>query len=88
MFAASPGTVATVVTLSAVHTTHGLPLTDLVTIGIVMVALWVLMVAMIIFPGHIKGGGRQFVSRFMGLILIAMGMQFVLEGYKAFMASG
>jgi small neutral amino acid transporter SnatA (MarC family) len=30
--------------------------------------------------------GQQVVSRFMGLILVAMGMQFALEGYKKFMA--
>jgi multiple antibiotic resistance protein len=88
MFAASPGTIATVITLSAVHTPQGLPLTALAAIGIVMVVLWAVMVTMIGASSHINLGGQQFVSRIMGLILIAMGLQFALEGYKAFMAGG
>ena len=88
MFAASPGTIATVITLSAVHTPQGLPLTALAAIGIVMVILWAAMVTMIGASSHINLVGQQFVSRFMGLILIAMGLQFALEGYKAFMTGG
>jgi multiple antibiotic resistance protein len=87
MFAASPGTIATVVTLSAVHTPHGWPLTALVAVGIVMLVTWILMIVMIVASGHVHVGGQRFVSRFMGLILVAMGLQFVLEGLKAFMMS-
>jgi multiple antibiotic resistance protein len=87
MFAASPGTIATVVTLSAVHTPDGLPLTALLAIGIVMGITWILMVAMVVASGHVHVGGQRFVSGFMGLILVSMGLQFVLEGLKAFMAS-
>jgi multiple antibiotic resistance protein len=88
MFAASPGTIATVVTLSAVHTPEGLPLTALVAVGVVMAITWIMMAAMIVASGHIHVGGQQFVSRFMGLILVAMGLQFVLDGLKAFMTTG
>ena len=88
MFAASPGTIATVVTLSAIHTPQGLPLTALVAVGIVMVVMWAIMVMMIVASSRVHHGGQQFVSQFMGLILVAMGMQFALEGYKAFMAGG
>jgi multiple antibiotic resistance protein len=88
MFAASPGTIATVVTLSAVHTPDGLPLTALVAVGIVMILTWLIMALMILASGRIHSGGQGYVSRFMGLILVAMGLQFVLEGYKAFMVAG
>jgi small neutral amino acid transporter SnatA (MarC family) len=36
---------------------------------------------------HISHDTQAFVTRFMGLIVTAMGMQFVLTGYKAFMHS-
>jgi small neutral amino acid transporter SnatA (MarC family) len=36
---------------------------------------------------HISHDTQAFVTRFMGLIVTAMGMQFVLTGYKAFMNS-
>jgi multiple antibiotic resistance protein len=88
MFAASPGTIATVVTLSAVHSPEGLPLTALVAVAIVMAVTWIIMIAMIVASGHIHVGGQQFVSRFMGLILVAMGLQFVLDGLKVFMTTG
>jgi multiple antibiotic resistance protein len=87
MFAASPGTLATVVTLSAVHTPEGLPLTALVAVAVVMALTWITMVAMILASGRLRLGSQQFVSRFMGLILASMGLQFVLDGLKAFMAS-
>ena len=63
-------------------------MTALAAIGIVMVILWAAMVTMIGASSHINLVGQQFVSRFMGLILIAMGLQFALEGYKAFMTGG
>jgi multiple antibiotic resistance protein len=86
MFAASPGTISTVVTLSAVHTPGGLPMTALVGVLAAIVVTWIVMVVVVSASGSIHAGQQKFVSSFMGLILVAMGLQFALEGYRAFMA--
>jgi multiple antibiotic resistance protein len=86
MFAASPGTISTVVTLSAVHTPGGLPMTALVGVLAAIVVTWIVMVTIVSASGSIHAGQQKFVSSFMGLILVAMGLQFALEGYRAFMA--
>jgi len=86
MFAASPGTIATVVTLSAVHTADGFPLTALTAVVVVVLITWAVMVAMVTISLGTPSQGQQFATRFMGLIVIAMGLQFALEGYKAFMS--
>lgn len=86
MFAASPGTISTVVTLSAVHTPGGLPATALVGVLAAVVVTWIVMVAIVSASGNIHASQQKFVSSFMGLILVAMGLQFALDGYKDFMA--
>jgi multiple antibiotic resistance protein len=87
MFAAGPGTITAVVTLAAAHTPDGLPLSALAasTIGAV-VTLGVLLLASQL-GSRINRNTQAMVTRFMGLIVTAMGMQFVLTGYKAFMHS-
>jgi MarC family membrane protein len=87
MFAAGPGTITAVVTLAAVHTPEGLPLSALVasTVG-AGVTLGVLLLVSQLGP-RISHNTQAIVTRFMGLIVTAMGMQFVLTGYKAFMHS-
>ena len=85
MFAAGPGTITAVVTLAAVHTPDGLPLSALaasvvgagVTLGVL------LLVSQL--GSRISHNTQAIVTRFMGLIVTAMGMQFVLTGFKAFM---
>ena len=82
MFAAGPGTITAVVTLAAVHTPAGLPLSALVasatgagvTFGVLLLASQL--------GSHISQNTQAIVTRFMGLIVTAMGMQFVLTGYK------
>jgi len=87
MFAAGPGTITAVVTLAAVHTPDGLPLSALVasTVG-AGVTFGVLLLASQL-GSRISHSTQAIVTRFMGLIVTAMGMQFVLTGYKAFMHS-
>jgi multiple antibiotic resistance protein len=87
MFAAGPGTITAVVTLAAAHTPDGLPLSALAasTVGAV-VTLGVLLLASQL-GSRISRNTQAMVTRFMGLIVTAMGMQFVLTGYKAFMHS-
>ena len=85
MFAAGPGTITAVVTLAAVHTPDGLPLSALaasvvgagVTLGVLLLVNQL--------GSHVSHNAQAIVTRFMGLIVTAMGMQFVLTGYKAFM---
>jgi len=87
MFAAGPGSITAVVTMAAVHTPTGLPLSALaasatgagVTLGVL------LLVSQL--GSHINRNTQAVVTRFMGLIVTAMGMQFALTGLKAFMHS-
>jgi multiple antibiotic resistance protein len=84
MFAAGPGTITAVVTLAAVHTPVGLPVTAIVASAVgAGVTFAVLLLAIAVGP-HLKGGAQAVVTRFMGLIVTSMGMQFVLTGLKAF----
>lgn len=87
MFAASPGTIATVIALSAQHKSSGLPIIVMGGVGIAVLITWIIMLVMIQASGKVKKGGQQIFTRFMGLILISMGLQFVLTGLKEFMAS-
>ena len=87
MFAAGPGTITAVVTLAAVHTPDGLPVTALVASVIgAAVTLAVLLLA-VKLGSHLNRGTQAVVTRFMGLIVASMGMQFVLTGLKAFFAA-
>ena len=88
LFAASPGTITGVITISAVHTRDAFPLTAMVAITVVVVATWLVLVGVSLKSGTTKRPGiaRDMTSRYMGLIVIAMGLQFALTGYKAFMA--
>jgi multiple antibiotic resistance protein len=87
MFAAGPGTITAVVTLAAVHTPDGLPLSALVASAVgAGVTFGVLLLASQL-GSHVNQNTQAIVTRFMGLIVTAMGMQFVLTGYKTFMQS-
>ena len=84
MFAAGPGTITAVVTLAAVHTPNGLPVTAIIAAVIgAAVTFAVLLVAMKV-GSHLGQGTQAIVTRFMGLVVASMGMQFVLTGTKAF----
>jgi multiple antibiotic resistance protein len=87
MFAAGPGTITAVVTLAAAHTPDGLPLSALAASAVgAGVTLGVLLLASQL-GSRISRNTQAIVTRFMGLIVTAMGMQFMLTGYKAFMHS-
>jgi multiple antibiotic resistance protein len=84
MFAAGPGTITAVVTLAAVHTPDGLPVTAIVA-AVIGTAVTFAALLLVIQVGSRLGRGTQaIVTRFMGLIVASMGMQFVLAGMKAF----
>jgi multiple antibiotic resistance protein len=85
MFAAGPGTITAVVTLAAFHTPDGFPVTAVVAAVIgAAVTLLVLLVA-VKLASHLGRGTQSVVTRFMGLIVASMGMQFVLTGLKEFL---
>ncbi|WP_231954394.1 MarC family protein [Pirellulimonas nuda] len=86
MFAASPGTITGVITLSAAHSQLKLPVTALTAIVVAVASTWLVMVIVACLPGRRHGGGflRDTLTRFMGLIVLAMGVQFALTGYHAF----
>lgn len=90
LFAASPGTITGVITTAAAHSRDGIPLTALVGTGVVLTVTWVLLL-LVARRSHSAGQkapslAHDMVSRYMGLIVIAMGIQYALTGYKAFMA--
>lgn len=85
MFSASPGTIATLITISVSYNEGAIPTTALIATLVSMVITFLFIVLMIYFPRKEGSELHKVTTRFMGLILIAMGLQFVLEGYKAFM---
>lgn len=89
LFAASPGTITGVITLAAAQTGRELPVATLVAVAVAVVVTWCVMLIIARIGEAPRGDGlvRETVTRFMGLIVIAMGIQFVLTGYRTFMAT-
>ncbi|MBH5322963.1 MarC family protein [Erythrobacter sp. JGD-13] len=87
LFAASPGTITGVITIAASNQIGSISLVTLIAIGIVMGILLAVLLAAAKFSKNAKNGGlaRQVVTSYMGLIVIAMGVQFALTGFKDFM---
>jgi multiple antibiotic resistance protein len=88
LFAASPGTITGVVTLAVTHTGLMFPVTALVAVSVAAVVMWSAILLISRLGSRSEGGGfvRDTATRFMGLIVIAMGVQFALTGIRAFMA--
>jgi multiple antibiotic resistance protein len=88
MFAASPGTITGVITLAAAHTGTNLPVTTLVAVAVAVAVTWCVLLLTALAGGHRHKDSlvRDTVTSFMGLIVIAMGVQLGLTGYRAFMA--
>jgi multiple antibiotic resistance protein len=87
LFAASPGTITGVITLSVAHTRMTFPFTSLIAIAIATGITWLAMLLVARFGGKQESGGflRDTLTRFMGLIVLSMGVQFALTGYRSFM---
>jgi multiple antibiotic resistance protein len=84
MFAAGPGTITAVVTLAAVHTPDRFPVTAIVASVIGAGVTFVALLLAIGLGSHLGRSTQAVVTRFMGLIVASMGMQFVLTGLKEF----
>ena len=85
MFAAGPGTITAVVTLAAVHTPDGLPMTAIIAAVVGAGATFSALILAVRLGSRLGRGTQATVTRFMGLIVASMGMQFVLVGLKAFL---
>ena len=85
LFAASPGTITGVITLSAAHTGLDLPVTALVAIAVAGLVTWlVLLLVSRVAKASEGGSARDMITRFMGLIVLSMGVQFALTGLRKF----
>ncbi len=87
LFAASPGTITGVITVAASHKTSDFPVTALIAVATAVTVMWLVLLAL---SSSRKAPAkssflRDTVTRFMGLIVVAMGVQFALTGYRAFM---
>ena len=86
LFAASPGTITGVITIAAAHEQRLLPVTAIVG---VLVTLAILIVALLIATRvagalHKVGLIKEMTTSYMGVIVIAMGVQFAMTGIKGF----
>ncbi len=86
LFAASPGTITGVITLSAAHSGLGLPVTALVAVAVAGLVTWLVLLLVTRVAGKAAEGGfaRDTITRFMGLIVLSMGVQFALTGLHKF----
>jgi len=88
LFAASPGTITGVITLAVAHSRSAIPRTAIVAVAAATLVTWLVLLLVSRQSGKSGGGGfvRSIVQSFMGLIVMAMGMQFGLEGLRTFLA--
>jgi multiple antibiotic resistance protein len=84
MFAAGPGTITAVVTLAAVHSPSGAPVTAIVAAVIGAGVTFAALLLAIGAGSRLGRGAQAIVTRFMGVIVASMGIQFVLTGLKSF----
>lgn len=88
LFAASPGTITGVITLAVTHAKLALPVTALVAVVVAALVTWIVMAFLTRgVSGPRSGFLSQTVGQFMGLIVIAMGVQFTLTGLRDFFAA-
>jgi multiple antibiotic resistance protein len=90
LFAASPGTITGVITLAVSHSRADIPVTALVAVALATLVTWAVMVVLAGRNGEAAGGGfvRATVQSFMGLIVMAMGVQFAAEGLTHLIKNG
>lgn len=87
LFAASPGTITGVITIASSHSGTSLPVSALLATSIVSAILLLLLVIVSYIP--IKIGkpsiAHQMITSYLGVIVVAMGVQFAFTGLKQFM---
>lgn len=82
---AGPGAISTVITLSISSKTYHLPLVALIASLVVSLSLWLLLLLASVRSNLLSPRAQRILTRFMGLILAAVGFQIGLEGIKAFL---
>ena len=89
LFAASPGTITGVITVAAAHSVHGIPETALVAVAVGSFLLWGVLFLSSRLGTKERGSSlfSETATRFMGLIVLAMGVQFGLHGLRSFMVA-
>lgn len=89
LFAASPGTITGVITVAASNSNQDLPLTAMIAVAVTSILLLVTLLVTAQMGKKNRDGGilQQAIASYMGVIIIAMGIQFALTGFKNFMAS-
>lgn len=82
MFAASPGTIAMTITLASNDAEEIISFNLLIGLTIAVG----ITIGVMIFGCSIKksSGGNSYATKFMGLIVAVMGLQFILDGNKNF----
>lgn len=86
LFAASRETITGVIRISAAHAKSGIPVTAQVAVAVATTVMWLLVVLVARLGGKGSGGFVHYTAtRFLGLIVIAMGVQFALSGMRSFM---
>ncbi|MBB6462996.1 MarC family protein [Flammeovirga kamogawensis] len=84
LFAASPGTITGVITLSITQSDAEIPLVALFSIVGVLLLTWVIVAILSRKSASKPSMTNQVTTKFMGLIVLAMGVQFLLSGIKDF----
>lgn len=87
LFAASPGTITGVITVAASHHQSLIPYTAVVGVVMAMLVLLLVLLAFVAFSKEKKEPTmvKKMVTSYMGVIVIAMGAQFMLSGVKDFL---
>lgn len=83
---AGPGTISAVIALALTHDQGAFPMTALIASIAGAVVLYIVLIISIKLGKFVNEGAQRLFTRFMGLILVAMGFQFVLHGAKDFFA--
>ncbi|TVQ61695.1 MAG: MarC family protein [Phycisphaerales bacterium] len=79
-----PGTIATIVTLS-LNARGPVPWTALAAVAAGVLVTGACLFGILLFGRYLSKGAQRIFTRFLGLILMAMGMQFLLAGAGAVM---
>ncbi len=83
---AGPGSITTVITLTATGTGWEGVTTTLGAVLITVLALCLCLLGATRITARLSGRPLRLLTRFMGLILVAIGAQFLLAGFHGFMA--
>lgn len=88
MFAASPGTITGVITIAASHAGTDLPVSALIAVVVAVLVTWIVIIALAEMSGSTHPSfWHGLLTKYMGLIVIAMGVQIALTGWKNFNAT-